>query len=62
VGSVLFFTAGYGGAAMESIPLMKGNHSRDDGKPFSTGGRLNDLRLKCGINKQIQENNISGRT
>ena len=40
----MLFAVGYGGAAMEPIPVMKGTYSRDEGKPFSAGGRLNDLR------------------
>ena len=59
--SVLLFAAGYGGAAMEAIPVINGTYSREEGKPFSAGGRLNDLRLKCGIDKQIQKNNTTGR-
>jgi len=47
--SVLFFAAGYGGVAMESIPMMKGIHSRDKGKSYPASGRLNDFRLKCSI-------------
>jgi hypothetical protein len=44
----IVFASGYGGAAMEHIPLMKGSLSRDEKKTFPTGGRRNDLRLKCG--------------
>ena len=57
----MFFPANYRGAAMESIPVINGTNSRDDGESFPAGGRLNDLRLKCSIDKQIQKNNIRGR-
>jgi len=33
--------------------------SLDVGNVFPTGGLLNDLRLKCGTDKQIQKNNIT---
>ena len=59
--SVLLFAAVYGGAAMEAIPVINGTYSCDEGKPFSADGRLNDLRLKCGIDRQIQKNNTTRR-
>jgi hypothetical protein len=37
-GSVLFFAAGYVGAAMEPIPVINGTHSHDERKAFSGGG------------------------
>lgn len=46
---------------MEAIPVINGTYSRDEGKPFSADGRFNDLRLKCGIDKQIQKNNTTRR-
>ena len=47
----MFFPANYGGAAMESIPIINGTHSRDEKETFPRGGRRNDLRLKCGALK-----------
>ena len=59
-GGVLFLAADYGGIAMESIPVINGTHSCDERRTFPVGGRLNDLRLKCCIDRQNEKNNITG--
>ena len=61
-GGVLFLAADYGGIAMESIPVINGTHSCDERRTFPVGGRLNDLRLKCCIDRQNEKNNITGRS
>ena len=55
----MFLAADYGGIAMESIPVINGTHSCDERRTFPVGGRLNDLRLKCCIDRQNEKNDIT---